>query len=307
MITGRPRRAAAGARIVFCATGHLLRGSSSAERSPRTTMSPIALVENRPRRSGLKRCRFFDLGHDRRASAHEAAKLGHVGRALHEREGHPVDPKPKGKRQIVMILLCERGVRDDRAWQRDALVVGEMFAGQDLGVGEVRAAARHRQANAAVVDQQHRAGIEGLEQLRMRQVDPVSPTGRRVEVEAKAASRLDRGGAGLERPDTVLRRSAGRPAPRADRSTAASAARTASSALAWSSWSPWLKFSRNTSAPARASAITRLGRGARRSERRHDAGAALAYHDRPAGSSSEAAPISAACGWTTTRVGMALR
>ena len=79
----------------------------------------------------LHRLRLLDLGHDAGAAAGELAHFDHVFGALHEGQRDPVDVGLDDGVEIGAILLGQRAHRKLGVGQADALLVGELAAGDD--------------------------------------------------------------------------------------------------------------------------------------------------------------------------------
>ena len=135
-----------------------------------------------------------------------------------------------------------------------------MVAADDhLGLDRLRFERHGLEPDPAVVDQQRRTGQDRLEDLRVRQRDRALAARLAPEDEAHALA-----GGDLELPSSnsadpdlgslQVLQDGDRPA-----GLALEVARIAACTWRWSSWVPWLKFSRNTSAPARNSARIRSG------------------------------------------------
>ena len=137
----------------------------------------------------LDRRRLFQLGQQ----AHPVADLGgdqatgllDVGGALDEAEGDPIDTHVDGEVEVDQILGRQGRDRQHRAGNVDTLVVRQLAADQDAGLGEIGAVTLDQQADAAVVDQQFGSHPESGEHFRMGQRRPHLVAQFRRQVEAK--------------------------------------------------------------------------------------------------------------------------
>jgi hypothetical protein len=127
--------------------------------------------------------RLLDLHDDRRTIADDLLGFQHVLGALHERERDPVRPDLERTIEVGMILFRQRRDRQQRIGQTDALAAGQRAARDHLGLDATVAGLLHAHADLAVVEQQHIALGDGVENLRMWQVPARGGTRRRIKVE----------------------------------------------------------------------------------------------------------------------------
>ena len=92
----------------------------------------------------------------------------------------------------------------DHARQVDPLVVLEGAAGHHFGIGEVPAELGHPQAQFAIVEQDLGIGLQGLEDLRVRQGRTLAAAERRIKVEAETRAGDQGGHAARQLPDSQL-------------------------------------------------------------------------------------------------------
>ncbi len=116
----------------------------------------------------LQRGGFLDLGEDACPSRGHLPQLRDVVRALHEGETEPIDRKRERVIEIGAILGRERGDRQQRIGEVDALVVLDRTALHHIRRHAVLFDLMGDEANLAVVDQEIAAGLERRENLRMR-------------------------------------------------------------------------------------------------------------------------------------------
>ena len=151
------------------------------------------------------RLRLLDLGHHRRAPAREFLGFRDVFGPLNERQRDPVDPGIERRFEVGDVLRRQGGERNDGVGQADALAVRYFAADFDARGDALRTDIGRNQAQLAVVDQQRVAGLDGGENLRMRQLHALGVAGRRVVVEDEILALVDLGGAVLERAEPQLR------------------------------------------------------------------------------------------------------
>ena len=108
---------------------------------------------------------FFDLGQDRGPAIGQGAGLFHIFGPLNKAERQPVDPKRTNKFQILAVFFAERGKGQNHIGHIHPLAVGYGATGNDLTIGEIRAAIRHPQPDFPVIDQQLCAGFQHLKNL----------------------------------------------------------------------------------------------------------------------------------------------
>ena len=161
--------------ICFCRPGNLLHRHLDAEIAARhhDAVGDLDDLLELGKRRGL-----LDLGHDRRAPAHQVAGLGDVLGALHEGERNPVDADVERIFEIGAVLVGHGRERNDGIWEADALAAAERAGGQHLGVDAHVARLDHPQAQLAVVEQEGVARLHGLEDFRMRQMHPAKTANR---------------------------------------------------------------------------------------------------------------------------------
>ena len=129
---------------------------------------------------------LLDLRHDRSTTPGEIARLGDVGGTLHEAEAQPVDPERADEFEIAAILAGKRGKRQDDIGHVHALAVGDLAADHHFGDGVSGRAFGNPQADLAVIDQEDRAGLQGFEDLGMRQADAAGIARLAVKIKAEA-------------------------------------------------------------------------------------------------------------------------
>ena len=243
--TGRPSWRAA-RTMRFCASG-TSSGGSSTPRSPRATITASESAHDLVQI--LDRLRLFHLGHDPGAAGGQRARLGHVLRPLHEGQADVVDALLEREGEVGPVLLGQRRDRQHDVRHVDALAIRQRAADHHLRLQRVAALVLHAQPSLPSSSSSVAADRGGGDDLRMRQIDALRVSGRRVEVEPERLPRLQMHPPAAEAADPQLRslhvgQDADRPAGLLLES------RIIAMRAAWSSCVPWLKLSRNTSAPA---------------------------------------------------------
>ncbi|MNR44319.1 hypothetical protein D3C85_1630430 [compost metagenome] len=109
--------------------------------------------------------RFLDLGHEEGAALDQLAGFDDVLRALHEGQRHPVHTQLQAEVQVAAVLGGQRRKLQHRLRHVDALAVGQLAAGHHLGIDAVGLLGDHREAQAAVIQQQVHARLQGLDDL----------------------------------------------------------------------------------------------------------------------------------------------
>ena len=94
-----------------------------------------------------------------------------VFRSLHEGQRDPVDVGFERGGQVGAVLLGQGAGGQDGVGQADALAIGNLATDLDLGDRHLAVVLDDAQPEAAVVDQQAVAGLERVDDLRMRQRD----------------------------------------------------------------------------------------------------------------------------------------
>ena len=185
----RPPGAARGAGDLFLTAWNLFKRQLDTEIAPRDH-DAVGKLENL-RQHGEGR-RLFDLGHDAGPSAHELARLGYVVRALHERQGDPVDAVARGNLEVGPILGRQGGHGENRIRQIDALAGRKSAAEYHPRLDPARGYGGDLDPNAPVVEQQVVANPGRLEDLTVRQMNPllIARTGVVVEGEELAGGHL---------------------------------------------------------------------------------------------------------------------
>jgi hypothetical protein len=135
--------------------------------------------------------RLFHLDHDAGLAADDLARLGDVGRLLHERQCHPVDVQRQGIVQIGEVFLGEWRERDDGVGQVDALARRQHAAEHHAGGDDLAVSGGDLQPDAAVIEQQVLAGLHGGEDFGVGQADAGCITRGFVHVEAERVAGLD--------------------------------------------------------------------------------------------------------------------
>jgi hypothetical protein len=111
---------------------------SSTPRSPRATMIPSDTA-----RISSKACTAAGFSILDRIAARplaSAARLFHVGGALHEGQRQPVDAELADEFEVLAVLFGQRGQRQDHVGHVHALAVRNRAARHDGAIGEIRAA-----------------------------------------------------------------------------------------------------------------------------------------------------------------------
>jgi hypothetical protein len=149
--------------------------------------------------------RLLDLGHDARLAVDQGLGFLDILGALHEGERDPIGAEVERELEVVAVLVGERRDRQHDLGHVDAFAVGQHAAGDDAGLGMVLPAAFDRHPQAAVVEQELRAGADRGEDFRMGQGRASPVAGRLVEVEAVGCARLELDPAAFEGADAKLR------------------------------------------------------------------------------------------------------
>ena len=155
--------------------------------------------------SSVTRRGLLDLRHHRGAAARELARLGDVGGALHEGKCDPVDADRQSSLQIRAVLIGHGRQGNDGIGKADALAAGKHPATQRLGVDPDVARLDHSELELAVVEEQRVARLNGLEDLRMRQVHAPQAADRLAADEAHDVSFGHADRTGFEFADAELR------------------------------------------------------------------------------------------------------
>ncbi|MNQ86626.1 hypothetical protein D3C85_1018250 [compost metagenome] len=137
--------------------------------------------------------RLLDLGHEEGAALDQLAGFDYVFRALHEGQRHPVHAQLQAEVQVAAVLGGQRAELQHGFRHVDALAVGQLAAGHHFGIHAVGLLGDHLQAQAAVVQQQVHARLQGFDDLGVGQVDParVARGGVQVQAEGLAALEVD--------------------------------------------------------------------------------------------------------------------
>ena len=122
----------------------------------------------------LQRLRLLQLHHRPGATTDQLLRLRHVFGPLHERQSDVVRAMLQREFQVDEILRRQRRYRQHDVRHIDALVVGKRAADHHLGDQRISALMHNAQPQFAIVQQQRAANGRGLNDLRMRQVDPRS-------------------------------------------------------------------------------------------------------------------------------------
>ena len=125
--TGLPARRAARV-ICFWMPGTASSGIST-PRSPRATIS--ASESSMISASRATACGFSILDKQQRPAARDLARFGQILRPLDERQRHPVDAGGQHGVEVLAVLLGQRADRQVGVGQADALLVGNLGAGDD--------------------------------------------------------------------------------------------------------------------------------------------------------------------------------
>lgn len=157
------------------------------------------------RLDGAHRAGLLDLGHEEGLVADQPTGLVDVLRALHEGQRHPVDPQFQAEGQVAAVLVGQRAELQHRFRHVDTLAIGQLATHRHAGLDGVAVAVDHFQADLAVVQQQAHARFQGMDDLRMRQVDPPLVAGGVAEVEGEGLPTLQLHGTGGEAADPQLR------------------------------------------------------------------------------------------------------
>ena len=152
----------------------------------------------------VERGRLLDLDQDMRALADQPARLGHVLRALHERERDPLDAEPEREAQVRAVLVRQRRDRQQHARQVDALAVGERAAVHHLRLQRSGGPGEHLQPETPVVEEDVVARLHGGEDLRVRHRSAGGAAGPVGAIEQEAPARLQYYAAALEGADPEL-------------------------------------------------------------------------------------------------------
>ncbi len=135
---------------------------------------------------------LFQLGHDHGAAVHQAARLGHVLGPLHEGQRHPVHTHVQAEGQVGQVLLGQGRDGQHHIGNIQTLVVGQLAAGDHPGFGVIQAVMLDPQADAAVVQQQFGAHMQGVEHLGVQQRCALAGAGGLVHVQAEHLAGLQR-------------------------------------------------------------------------------------------------------------------
>ena len=223
------------------------------------------------------RLRLLDLRHQQRAAARDLARLGQIVRPLDEGQRHPVDAGCQHGVEVARSLSVSAPTGRSVSGRLTPFLSEILLPATTVQTIDLPSQRTAFSSQLAVVDQQAMAGLDRLQDFRMRQVTRVSSPGAglssSVKVWPAASSSLAVG----ELADAQLRplqvgQNADRPAERS------STARMRPTSVRISSWSVWLILMRNTSAPASNSLLDHrlVGRGG--SERGEDLDFAAASH-----------------------------
>ncbi len=129
--------------------------------------------------------RLLDLGHQVGLVADQRTGFTDVFRALHEGQGHPVHPQFQAEAQVATVLGRQRAEVEHRLGHVDPLAVRQLTAIEHGGLDGIGVLGDHPQAQLAVVQQQVHARLQGGDDLRVRQADPLGVARGRVEVQAQ--------------------------------------------------------------------------------------------------------------------------
>ena len=230
-ITGLPARRQA-RRIRRCTVG-TCSGRISTPRSPRATMIPSSLVDDRV--EPVDRHRLLELGHDRGAIADQrrAPRRCLPGRWTNESATQSA-PRSRPNSRSRRSFGGERRQRNDRVGHVDALAIGELAADDDARHRMTLAAALDFEPELAVVEQQLQARAPSRRRLPdaegSRAFAAAAPDRRRA-----AATRLASASPGRARTFRCASLGPCRSISNADRSIAfSSTARIASIRFRWS-------------------------------------------------------------------------
>ena len=129
------------------------------------------------------RHRFLQLGQDGNSAVDKVADGGDVVRLLDEGQPHPVRPVVEGEFEVPAVLFRQRRDRQHDVRNVHPLVVRDLTAGYDLGVGEILAAFLDLEPHLAVIDQQLLFRLDRGEHFRMgqRRAARVAGLGRQIE------------------------------------------------------------------------------------------------------------------------------
>ncbi len=103
--------------------------------------------------------------------------------ALHERQRHPVDAELQRVGEVGFVFLGQRADRQQRVGHRDALAARQHAAGHHFGVDLHCGCFDDAHPEFAVVEHQHVPRLDGLENLRMGQIDALVGAERLVAIE----------------------------------------------------------------------------------------------------------------------------
>jgi hypothetical protein len=95
------------------------------------------------------------------------SRLGDILRTLHEGERDPVAAEVEAELQIGPVLLGQGREAEEHIGQVQPLAVGQMAAGHHDRLGMIGRGGQHRQAEAAVVEQELGARLQRGQHLRM--------------------------------------------------------------------------------------------------------------------------------------------
>ena len=193
---------AAGADDPLLGAGHVLRRHLHAEIAARHHHR-IGLLDQLIQMD--QRLGLLDLHHDRGPFADQPSRLGDILRALHEGKRDPIAAEIEAELQIGAVLLGQGREAEEDIGQVQPLAVGEMAAGHHDRLGMIGGGGQHREAEAAVVEQELGAGLQRGQHLRMgqRRAGRIAQLRREIEAEALAGDEVD--AAAVEPADPKLR------------------------------------------------------------------------------------------------------
>ncbi len=149
----------------------------------------------------------FDLGDQqgiRPGGAQQFARQAHVGAGLGEGDGDEIACELRRGADVLHVLGGERRRREAAALLVDALVVGQHAADAHAAAHFALDDRVHFEDDAAVVEQQHVAGGQVVDQVRVVEADARRIAGRARRIEDEAAAGLEFGLAGGELADANL-------------------------------------------------------------------------------------------------------